>query len=218
MSYNLLLINLINCTPSRRQEGGYDVRCSCKVRRKGAIWAVRAGWVLPNVLKRGDRYISTFGPLAGPLNDLNLPRPSLISQLRGTSGSITISPSTACKKDQNHLQPTKKGGNASQFNDIDSFFCQGYSEAGAPSWLWEWIFDDWPSCSDASSAHARSVPEQGLLWLPPRAVRLWDAGEAGYSKLSSRRGDNWTGWDDKHGLIMASLVTFIYSWWLFMWT
>lgn len=69
-----------------------------------------AGWVLPNVLKRGDRYISTFAPLAGPLKDLNLLRPSLISQLRGTSGSITISPSTACKKDQSHLQPTKSVG------------------------------------------------------------------------------------------------------------
>lgn len=128
---------------------------------------------------------------------------------------------------QHHHQPERrswkgsklKAGNASQFNDIHSFFCQGYFEAGAPSWLWKWIFDDWSSCSAASSARPRSGAQQGLLCVPPGAVRLWDAGEAGHPKLSSRRGDEWTWWDDDERInFVASLVTLKCSWWLLMWS
>ncbi len=60
-----------------------------KVRRKGVV---RAGWVLACALE-----ISLPCSLAGPLNDLNLLRPSLISQSGDTSGGFTSSSSAARK-------------------------------------------------------------------------------------------------------------------------
>lgn len=47
---------------------------------------MRASWVLTIVLERGDTYLLSCY-LTGPLNDLNLHRPSLISLLRETSCS-----------------------------------------------------------------------------------------------------------------------------------
>lgn len=72
---------------------GFGESSSCKVRRKGSAHA----GVLPDVWERGDRYTSAPALLAGPLNDFDLARASLISQLRDRD---TTRPSAARKNDK----------------------------------------------------------------------------------------------------------------------
>lgn len=81
--------------------------------QEGAIWASCAGWVLPYVLERGDRYISTFALLAGPLNDSNLPRPLTHQSVkRHVRQQHHHQPehSLEINQEQNHLRPTQRVG------------------------------------------------------------------------------------------------------------
>lgn len=120
---------------------------------------------------------------------INPRRPSLISLLCETSGSIT---SGYAVRKKEHSHPRR--GDASQLIHYDAFFGQGYFEAGAAAWLWKWILNDWPGCADASSAHGVWCV-QGLLWLPGRAVRLRGSGEARGAELGCG-GDKRTGWEN----------------------
>lgn len=165
---------------------GVSVRWEGKLGLQGSVSRL---WVLVIWSKRGWCWLSTL--LISLDHWMIQIRPSLTSQLTHLSGFI-ISSSSSSRIKSKHWN----GRHASQFDDLDTFFREGYLEDGAPPRLWAWFSNGWPGCALASSARARCAPEQRLLWMPLGAARLGDTWQTRYSQPGSRRGDTQARWGD----------------------